>query len=405
MNCGRGCKYHLKVANTSQRVYNDVMKTSLRVLMAALGLAGCFSPASPTPPEPYPALDFSVIKGADISYVPELEALGATFSHKGYQENLVSMYRRAGFNWIRLRVWNSPAAPHYYNGLTKVVALAKRAKNLGLKVLVDFHYSDTWADPGNQSKPATWSGLSLTDLKTALQDYTRTSLEQFATAGVQLDMVQIGNEIGSGFLWPTGDLRGANDTAGQWQNFADLLAAARAGVTQAVGTGPAIPVMIHVQSGADQAMLTWFFDKLTAKGVNFDLIGLSYYPFWSNASTGRDWTQLTTLWNLLWTKYAKPVILAEVAYPWSLTNYDSTNNFVWQNSDLAAGYPATPAGQALWLKDATQAVRNLNQTGERGWFWWAPEWVSVPGLSSSWDNLTLFDNYRQSLPGLEVSSF
>ena len=365
-------------------------------------LLSCTTPTPPIHSQDSPPLDFTFIKGADVSYIPELEDLNVSFTRNNEELDLVTIYRRAGFNWMRLRLWNNPASPKGYNGLERTLGLAKRIKATGMKLLLDFHYSDTWADPENQEKPQTWGGLSPSDLTQTIRTFTKETIARFKSEGVLPDMVQLGNEIASGILWPTGAVGGINETNTQWENLGNLLKAARLGVSDALAPGDQVKIMIHTQSGADLGMQTWFFDRLTAQGVTYDVIGLSYYPFWSDQPQGKSLADLAILWTTLANKYQKPVILAETAYPWTLEGKDSQNNFVWQDSQLIQNYPATPEGQKNYLTQLSQTMKNLNFSGAKGWFYWAPDSVAAPGFPTSWENLTLFDFEMKSLPGLEA---
>ena len=214
--------------------------------------------------------------GADISFLPELEAKGMKFSDKGIEKDALLILKEHGFNYIRLRIFNDPARDSGYSpkkgfcDLTNTLKMAKRVKEAGMKFLLDFHYSDYWADPGKQTKPAAWRNLSLEDLKKAVYDYTKNVIQQLKEQGTTPDMVQIGNEINHGIVWPDGNV----------SNIDGLAQLFNAGVAATKAIDPSITIMLHVALGGQNDESVFFLDNMIARGVYFDVIGESYYPKW-----------------------------------------------------------------------------------------------------------------------------
>jgi len=202
------------------------------------------------------------IKGADISFVPQIEYLGGAFTIGGTQTDPVEVFSQNGVDYIRLRLWHTPTDG--YCGLAKTIQMATRIKQSGSKFLLDIHYSDTWADPAHQTKPVAWQSLTYTQLVDSIYSYTYSVVQALNTANVLPDMIQIGNEITVGFLWPEGRVGGSYNTTIQWQQFTTLLKTARNAIVDAV-PGTTIPIMLHIDRGGDNAGSRWFFDKMNSK--------------------------------------------------------------------------------------------------------------------------------------------
>jgi len=214
--------------------------------------------------------------GADISFLPELEARGMKFSDNGIERDAIQILKDHGFNYVRLRIFNDPERDSGYSpgkgfcDLANTKKMAKRVKDAGMKLLLDFHYSDYWADPGKQYKPAAWRGLSFEELKKAMYDYTKDVIQQLKDQGTTPDMVQIGNEINHGIIWPDGNV----------SNFDGLAQLINAGTAATKAVDPSITMMLHVALGGQNDESVFFIDNMLARGVYFDVIGESYYPKW-----------------------------------------------------------------------------------------------------------------------------
>lgn len=240
--------------------------------------------------------------GADISFLPELEARGMKFSDNGVEKDAIQILKDHGFNYIRLRIFNDPARDSGYSpgkgfcDLANTKKMAKRVKDAGMKLLLDFHYSDYWADPGKQYKPAAWRNLSFEDLKKAVYDYTKDVIQQLKDQGTTPDMVQIGNEINHGIIWPEGNV----------SNFDGLAQLINAGTEATLSVDPSIIMMLHVALGGQNDESVFFIDNMLARGVYFDVIGESYYPKWHGTLDDlRD-----NLYDLV-RRYNKDVIVVE----------------------------------------------------------------------------------------------
>lgn len=275
------------------------------ILLLNSGMMACKKSSDSTTTLP-PADTIPFAKGADVGWITEMEAAGVRFyDSSSTQQEGMALLKSLGMNTIRLRAWVNPSPS--WNNTNDVVAKAVRAKNLGMRVMIDFHYSDTWADPGSQTKPAAWSSLDFTSLKTNLGSYTKNVLTQLKQAGVTPEWVQVGNETNDGMLWPDG--RASTNMA----QFAQLVDAGYAAVKSIF---PDSKVIVHLSNGYDNALYRWLFDGLQANNARFDVIGMSLYPSyfasgWQNANT-------LCLQNMndMVSRYNKPVMMVEVGMPW-----------------------------------------------------------------------------------------
>jgi len=332
------------------------------------------------------------IKGVDISFIQQIEDLGGVYYLNGVQTDPLEIFAENQINYIRLRLWHSPG--NGYCGLESTLDMAGRIKQSGLKFLLNFHYSDSWADPGQQNKPAAWQSLSYQELVDSIYAYTFNVIQAFDAINALPDMVQIGNEIISGFLWPEGRVGGSYNSSQQWTQFTSLLKTARNAVMDAA-PDTTIPIMIHIDRGGDNSGSRWFFDNLNSYQVTFDIIGESFYPWWHGTLS-----QLSQNLNDLASRYNKEIIVVETAYPWTLLWDDNVNNIVGNSSQLHNGYLATPQGQYNFLYDLIEIVKNVQNNRGAGVFYWAPEYISVPPIGSTWENLALFDFNGETLTAI-----
>ncbi|MFV8368641.1 glycoside hydrolase family 53 protein [Flavobacterium sp. LB2R40] len=321
------------------------------------------------------------IRAADVSFLPEIENSGVVLYNNLQAENMITTLKNAGCNSIRIRLWKNPANGH--SGMAEVKALAQRVRQAGMKVWLTVHYSDVWADPGNQTTPAEWKNLSFTDLKAAVANYTSTII-----AEINPDFIQIGNEINTGLLWPQGHL------INQEAQCLALLATASATIR---AKAPNAKIIIHY-AGVNSGDTNWFFTKM--KSIDYDYIGLSYYPVWH----GKEVAMLKNTIDALGKTFNKKVLIAETAYPFTLGYNDWTNNIVGLDSQLVSGYPATPEGQ----KNFMLAIKNSVKTSEYGlgFAYWGGEWISFKGNQatngSSFENQALYDFDKKVLPVIQV---
>ena len=288
--------------------------------------------------------------GADVSMLPELEKAGAVYTDGGKPGDAITILRRHGVNLFRLRLFVDPTDDFSKSygatqDLATVRALAKRVRASGAAFLLDLHYSDTWADPGNQRKPAAWADLHGAALERKVHDYTADVLAALKADGAPPDLVQVGNEVTPGMIWPDGRLDGKTpeERADQWRTFAGLVKAGVKAVREASAPEHPIRVMIHIDGGDRAGLAKWWFDHFQNENVDYDLIGLSFYP----AASGEGAFDHLKANLADAAKYGKGVIVAEVAYPHR------------PDAEVRAGgiWPATPAGQAAALKDVMAAVK------------------------------------------------
>ena len=281
------------------------------IFLLILFFAGIFCSKNSTsttnnPPNNPPSTTPVFAKGADMSWVTEMESANKKFyNSSGIETECFALMKSLGMNTIRLRVWVNPSPT--WNNAADVVAKAVRAKNLGLRVMIDFHYSDSWADPGQQNKPAAWNTLSFTDLKTALATHTTDVLIQIKNAGVTPEWVQIGNETNNGLLWPDGK------ASTSMSNYAQLI---NAGYNAVKNVFTNAKVIVHVSNGWDNSLFTWNIGGLISNGAQFDVIGMSLYPSYVVAGWATANQQCLINMNDMVSKYNKEVMIVEVGMPW-----------------------------------------------------------------------------------------
>jgi len=276
------------------------------------------------------------LRGADISSLPRVEAAGARFTEDSATRDPLQILKDAGANTIRLRLWHTPAGG--YCGRAATLDMAERAHKNGLRILLDFHYSATWADPGHQQEPAAWRGLPLGVLADSVRIHTRDVLLDLRQRGIAPVMVQLGSEITGGMLWDSGRVTGAFDKPERWDHLATVLKAGAEGGAEAFPGRGTPGIMLHLDAGGNNAACRHFLDRVLAREVPCDAIGLSYYPWWHG-----------------------------------------THNPVGQKNHLLPGYPDTPAGQAAFLDTLRQVVVAVPDGHGRGIIYWEPAWVAARG--------------------------
>jgi arabinogalactan endo-1,4-beta-galactosidase len=334
------------------------------------------------------------LSAADFSHLAYFESRGIKYRDAGQVQDGLAILKRHGLNCVRLRLFTSSAAQaganpyNYINNTNYTVPLAVRVKNAGLLFSLDFHYSDTWADPGHQATPAAWTNLTFAQLVQQMRSYNSNTTATFAAAGAMPDYVQIGNEITAGMLWPLGKVPGTNSTV-QWSQLAQLMQAAIQGIRDASDTN--MPkIIVHIDRGGDWATTQWYFDNLAAQGVVFDIIGESYYPFFHGPLTN-----LSTCLSNAAVRYGKPIIVAETAFPWTNTFPTSWTN----NGHSLYGFPPTRDGQVSFIAALAQIVKSVpNQLGA-GVFYWGTEYQAVNGVNEAgFNTASFFDSGGNVLP-------
>lgn len=363
-----------------------IFSALMLLVIISITISSCSQEKNANPEEPV------FMNGADISVLPLLEDNGVLFSDEQGEADLFTILERHGFNSIRLKLWHTPTEP--YNDLAHVKAMAQRIKAHDMHFMLDFHYSDWWADPQKQYKPAAWEELSFNLLRDSLYTYSKDVLHTLSAQGTQPGIVQIGNEIRPGLLWPDGRIDGEYDTPDQWDNLAALLTSARRGVLEGAADPSKTEIMIHFDNGGNNAICRKFFDSLAVRNVEYDLIGLSYYPKWHGPLDSLE-ANLADLNR----RYGKPVMIVESAYPWTMEWADDQGN-LWWTPDLAPGYEATVEGQVAYFENLRRIITNA--PGGSGLYYWEPAWIAVEGLGTPWENATLFDFEGKALPALDA---
>ncbi len=340
----------------------------------------------PTQTNTFASSDF--IAGADMSHLRFFEDRGINYRVNGQIQDALTILKNRGINCVRLRLFTSSAAQaqadayNYTNNLAYTLPLAVRVKNAGLKFLLDFHYSDSWADPGKQTKPAAWTNLNSAQLETQLRDYNSNTIAAFNAAGAMPDFVQVGNEITGGLLWTNGQVSGSYNAA--WTNMARLMKAAINGINDAAGTNPP-KIIIHIDRGGDWTTTQWYFDNVVYQQVPFDIIGESYYPWWHG-----DLTALRTCLSNAAVRYNKPVMVMETAFPRS-------------NSTNILGFTASTNGQVQFVIELAKIIKNVPGGKGAGVFWWAAEYQQVSGANlAGFHQRSFFGSDGNVLPAAEV---
>jgi len=340
-----------------------------------------------------PARAADLLFGADLSFANEMDDCGVVYRENEKPADLYALFKEHGANVARIRIWTD-GNPTKYSNLADVIRSFKRAKAENLQTLLDFHYSDWWADGGKQIIPKAWANIKdQNKLAQVLYRYTYDTLMALDRAGVMPDMVQPGNEINHEILdqgrWKTGAIN--------WKRNALLLNAAIKAIRDAgrkAGTHP----KVMIQIAQPENNLPWYEAAAKAGVTDFDMIGISYYPKWSTDS----FNGLGRTINLLRNRYpGKEVLVVETAYPWTVSGSGAASALAKDN--VTPGYPATPEGQKNFLVDLSHVVI---ANGGVGVFTWAPDWV--PGLcrdgttrNTDWPSMTFFDDKGEVLPAID----
>jgi len=346
----------------------------------------------------------------------QIEKNGGKFYDKGTEQDALKILKESGVNYIRLKLWNDPDGNGGGNSdLETIKNLAVRAEELGMKIFLNFHYSDFWADPSLQTKPEAWKDLNYSVLKDAVYNFTYQSLVELQKAGATPDMVQVGNELNNGMLWPEGKIWAKDDEpVGGFAQFAELLQSGLNAVDEfSADKEKEIKTVVHLADGGDNDLYRWFFDRLIAKGVsNFDVIGVSYYPYWHGT-----FAELKNNLNDISGRYNKEVAVVETAYAFTLNNGDDLDNIVGQDQiDLVdqfdgtddGDYPASIQGQTDIVHRVMKIVNEVPNNKGIGVFYWEGDWIPVDGAGwktgkgNAWENQAMFDFEGNALPSLNV---
>jgi arabinogalactan endo-1,4-beta-galactosidase len=290
----------------------------------------------------------SFAKGADVGWLPQMEATGYKFYNTdGLEKDCLQLLKDRGMNTIRLRVWVNPnddkASGHCSKEETVVMAL--RAQKMGMRIMIDFHYSDSWADPGKQFKPKAWENHTFPELMTDVYNHTFDVLSALKAAGVTPEWVQVGNEIPGGMMWPEGSTK-------NWSQLAQLL---NKGYEATKAIDAKIKVIVHLDEGNNSEKFRWFFDNATANKVKYDVIGLSYYPYWIKKDYTETIADLAYNLNDMVTRYNKEVMVVEVG-----GEYDKVQNTYEMLAATIKAVKAVPNNKGL-------GVIYWEPQGEKSW--------------------------------------
>lgn len=359
------------------------------------------------------------IKGMDLSTLLELERCGAKYYEDGKEKDILDIMKEHDVDTIRLRLWNDPKSEEGEpygagnNDLAETIAIGKKVTDAGFGVLLNFHYSDFWADPGKQIKPKAWKDFGVDELEQAVYDFTLENLTKIIEAGVNVTMIQVGNELSNGLLWPEGKVP-------DYDNIAKFV---NAGIRACRKVNADIPIMIHLDNGGNNELYVRWFTNFIERGEEFEYIGLSYYPFWHGSLD-----QLEFNMNDIAKRFNKDLIIAEVSMGFTMDSYqeyeklaDSERKGYATKPELVEkiDYPMTIEGQADFTKDFLNRVANVVDDHGKGFFWWEPAWIPVPGsgwatpaslkymndpgpCGNEWANQALFDYDGNVLPALDV---
>lgn len=371
------------------------------------------------------------IKGMDVSTLLEEEACGARYYDDGREMPLFDIMQKYKVNSVRLRLWNHPydesGKPYGAgtNDLEKTKILAHRAKEAKMTWNLDFHYSDFWADPGKQYPPKAWEGHSADELVEDVYHFTKETCLSLKEENIEPSIVQVGNELTNGMMWPYGNRdynRPENFTGNYFNPY--LAKMVSAGITALREVLPETKVMIHLDNGGNNELYrNWFDGYLACKGIDFDCIGLSYYPFWHG-----NIKMLSDNLNDLANRYHKPLIIDEVSMGFTMQDYasyeklgpDERKGYATKEKLLAnLDYPMTIEGQKQFMEKIVEVLKEVPFGLGQGYYYWEPAWIPVPGCGwatkeslqyikepgpcgNEWANQALFDYDGNVLPAMKI---
>lgn len=360
------------------KLVSKILLLLLLVISVSCNLDEVFNPESNTSDLKY---------GSDLSIIKLMEDYGGVYKLDGIEKEGLQIFKENGYTWARLRLFHSPYVKgQLCNDLEYTLELTRRAKNLGFKILLDIVYSDDWADKGHQTIPEAWQNLRLDILTDSVYFYTKNTIEVMSRAGLQPDMVQIGNDIGNGFLWPQGYLWEEGGNA-NWDNVSDLLKAGIKGVRDA-SNSKKIKIMIHAATAGEPGGSKKFYENIISRGVEFDVIGISYYPWWHG-----EISQLENSIYWLSKNFKQELSVVETAY-YSNGWYPESSDWVL----ISKPYPPTEQGQFDYLTDLAQTLKLHPRV--KTVFYWKPDELNIPESKVPYQGRSLFDDSGNALKGL-----
>jgi arabinogalactan endo-1,4-beta-galactosidase len=297
--------------------------------------------------------------GLDVSFVKQREDNGEQYMDTdGVIKPCLQIFKDHGYNWGRIMICNEPTYSRLPQDLEYVISAGQDLKRYGYRFLLDYMMSNGWANPMVQPTPSAWKDLSHPDRVEAVYQYIKETMTAFKEAGALPDMVQVGNEIGNGFLWPDGRIRYDSLQLSKWENVVDYLTAGIKAIREVAGNEERIKIMLQVDHGGDIPMTRTFFDKMREYNVDYDVIGLSFYP-WSHGTLMDLRDNLRFAANA----YGKEIIVVETGYYWRASNYFRDN---------PSPFPETPEGQRQWMESVNEIILDTPNGLGRGVFWWEP---------------------------------
>lgn len=327
--------------------------------------------------------------GGDFSIMKKMEDAGGLYKVNGVVKEGLEIFNDNGYSWARLRIFHTPnMVGPVCNDLNYTIKLAQKAKKIGFKILLNFHYSDTWADPGHQYIPAAWQNLSFELVQDSLYYYTKSVIDAMDNSGVLPDMVQIGNEINNGMMWPHGKLW-IEPGITNWDDLTKLLQAGIRGVKEAEN-GDGISIMIHAANGGDVNASNKFYKNIIDRGVEFDIIGLSYYPWWHGT-----FVELEANILYLSRKFYKDFSIVETAY-YSNDWYPEPTPWIYNEPP----FPPTEQGQYDYLLALAQILKQ--HTRVKTIFYWKPDVLDIPETKVNYLGRSLFDEDGDSFLGISA---
>ena len=385
-----------------------MMRTTWILILTSMLLTVCSSSPSSSEKEPDddPVIPSKFVMGADLSYVNQILDHGGIYKDGGVEKDPYQIFADKETTTARFRLFHDPQwikqaygdeNKQLYHNFDDVALGIQRAKDQGMEVLLDFHYSDIWADPANQEVPAAWEGENFEAVKDSIYDYTYAMLSKLNADGLLPEMVQIGNETNSGMVHPYGEVYGD----ATWQKLGELINSGISAVRSIENeTGEEIKVMLHI---AQPENVSYWFGQITNVGgvEDFDVVGFSYYTPYSDLPLNEISTYVESFRN----NFEREVMILETAYSWTFEGADDYSNLFYTES-LSEGFPATQEGQRDFM---IELVNQVKEGGGSGVFYWEPAWITsnmkdLWGTGSSWENNALFDFQGNAHIGFEYMS-
>lgn len=328
--------------------------------------------------------EIEFITGGDFSVMKNLLDYGGEYKVDGNITPPLEIFTSNGYNYGRLRLFHSPNMEgSVVNSLEYTIESAKAIKESGMKLMLDIHYSDTWADPQKQYKPKAWEDLSFDVLTDSVFEYSKMVINRMSQADVLPDIVQVGNEITPGFIWPEGKIY--KDSIEDWSSFITLL---KAGINGVKAAYPAMPIMLHIDQGTNKEVCKYFFDKINENEINFDWIGLSYYPWWHGT-----FGDLSENLQFLSENYTQNIIIVETAY-YANGQYPKQGKWVKDYQP----FPSSEEGQYQFLCTLKEVVLQFPKV--KGIFYWKPDGLLVPNSNVWFIGRSLFNQQGNVLKGI-----